>query len=80
MNTYTIYWTPQQQTAMMIALPFLNIENAEWIEDQENGDHFALVQDLNDHQHDDAFAECAAERIIGIKPGANPGGSPNGCA
>jgi len=75
MNTYTIYWLPEQQSAMMAALPFLNVELAEWVED-----HFALVQELNSHQYDSSVEECQAERILGIKPGANPGGSPNGCA
>lgn len=80
MTTYTIYWFPEQQTVMLENLPFLDVENAEWIPDQENGDHFALVQDLNENQHNDAMNECQADRIIGIKPGSNPGGSPNGCA
>ena len=79
MEPYTIYYTPAQQSAMASALPFLNIEEAEWFEEPDVP-HFSLVQELNENQAEDCQTECQAERIIGIKPGSNPGGSPNGCA
>ncbi len=81
MNTYTIYWTPAQQSAMLIALPFLQNElsNAVWCEEPEYP-HYALVCDLSTHQYDEAVECCLAETIAGIKPGSNPGGSPTGCA
>jgi hypothetical protein len=59
---------------MIEQLPWINIAEAQWMET-----HFALVQDINDHWHDDAIVLCQLQQIEGIKPGANPGGSPNGC-
>lgn len=79
MNDYTIFWTPAQQSAFLTACPFIDAENAQWY-DNENGQYFALVQPLSNHQAEDVQAECQGERIMGIKPGNNPGGSPTGCA
>lgn len=76
MNEYTIFWTPAQQSAFLTACPFINASAATYLE----GDYFALVQPLNPHQFGLVQTECQAERILGIKPGNNPGGSPTGCA
>lgn len=78
MNTYTIYWTPDQQSALLSACIFLNAAEAEWILSEEFGDHFALVQSLNSHQYDDCVDQYNIQNCMGIKPGANPGGNPNG--
>jgi len=75
MNDYTIFWTPEQQSAFLIACPFINAGEAEWM-----GEYFALVQRLNEPQYEDVLAECQSSAILGIKPGANPGVNPNGCA
>lgn len=81
MNTYTIFWTPAQQSYMISVLPFLNLENAIWIEESaEHEGHFALVQALNPMQYGQCTTQCQASAIMGIKPGSNPGGSPTGCA
>ena len=77
MNTYTIYWTPEQQSALLLALTFLEVENAIWVE-QPSPEHFALVQELNSHQYDDAVEQFHEGTCLGIKPGSNPGGDPNG--
>lgn len=79
---YTIYWLASQQQQMLQNLPFLvnEMPNAQFIPEGEYPEHFALVVDLNLNEHSDALAECVAQSILGIKPGANPGGSPTGCA
>jgi hypothetical protein len=79
MNTYTIYWTPEQQTAFLLACGFIEVAEAVWMEEPEYP-HFALVQELNPNQYEAVVAECQGDRIAGIKPGSNPGGSPTGCA
>jgi hypothetical protein len=77
MNTYTLYWTPAQQGYLMQQLPNLHYANAIWFE--ETG-HFALVDELSPPEYNEGLEMCQNEAILGIKPGSNPGGSPNGCA
>jgi hypothetical protein len=80
MNQYTIFWTGAQQSAFLTACPFIDVENADFINSPEDGEYFALVQDLNNNQYEQVSQECQGQRILGIKPGSNPGGSPTGCA
>lgn len=78
MNTYTFYWTPENQSALLAILTWLEVQNAVWLEEPEYP-HFALVQEVNGHQYDEALEQCGG-LLAGIKPGSNPGGSPTGCA